>query len=885
MQNQQTQNRKRLLLLTLLSLLLTPVAAEPIDTLLNYVRHAMLFNETFPQEKVYLHFDNTGYFKGEHIWFKAYVVRADKRTATGMSKVLYVDLLNPSGDVIKRNKLKIENGVAHGDILLDDLLGTGFYEVRAYTRYMMNWGGQTAFSRVFPVFKKPSSEGNYSRPTIDPVGIHQRLPGREFDADEGTLTSTRRGGEDKKLRVNFYPEGGDLVAGQLCRVAFEVMDGEGRHVAASGLLENQRGETLAIIQADASGRGLFDYIPDSQPSQLIMTAGNGSRHKFLLPQAKAEGCVVRLDVEEAEAVQAHLAASPALQGRLLGYTVMNGGHITHIDTLTLAADQDIVWRRSSFQPGVNQLTFFTSDGQVQAERLFFVYPTSSCSDAITVGNRTNALSSCSAVSLDLFTRPNASLSFSAMDAGTMTNGKEGTILSYMLLSSDLKGYIDSPDYYFEADDEEHRLAADTLMLINGWRRYDWKVMTDVEPWPGERQTIEDDLYIYGHLRPAQGVFMRKNPIGGVDMTMTLFNGYGQHLSGHTVTDSTGFYAFRLPDISEDWNMQIRTRIEDKLKSYSVCIDRHFQPQPRFIYPEETSITPRNVANLFRRDDTDMDEAQDSDGGAIISQIDHREFVIKPVKVKKRRNYWTDYDGGWYNEKDGRRLASLYYDCGYAAEELADKGEKIPTLNAWLAQHNSLFKDDTGFQIPFSGGVIFAADQQTADWLGPSYDGRPIIWSINNCFGYGTSFIKSPMDTTIHKPSNHANPVFLDEVKSVYIVSSDPGVMIPYITSASLEGENPCVIFVYTYPSYSTESNKGLRKTHFQGYNVPSTFEMEDYSILPPMEDFRRTLYWAPDVKTDATGRAHVDFFNNSSAREIFLSIEGMTPDGVFLSNE
>ena len=131
-----------------LSIMLTVSALEPTDSLLNYIKHAMLFNTVYPQEKVYLHFDNTGYFKGEHIWFKAYVTRADLQTPTTVSHVLYVEMLNPSGDVVERCKLPIENGVAHGDILLDSILGTGFYEVRAYTRYMMNWGGQTAFSRI-----------------------------------------------------------------------------------------------------------------------------------------------------------------------------------------------------------------------------------------------------------------------------------------------------------------------------------------------------------------------------------------------------------------------------------------------------------------------------------------------------------------------------------------------------------------------------------------------------------------------------------------------------------------------------------------------------------------------------------------------------------------
>lgn len=870
----------------LLCWVLTAVAVEPSDSLLSYVKHAMLFNSVYPQEKVYLHFDNTGYFKGEHIWFKAYVTRADQQTPTSVSRVLYVDLLNPSGDVVERRKLRIDNGMAHGDILLDSILGTGFYEVRAYTRYMMNWGGQTAFSRVFPIFRKPAQEGDYRRPTIDKMSIRNRLPGREKEQDDAALTADNRSGLDKRLTVNFYPEGGDLVQGLRSRVAFEVMDGDGRHVTATGVLTDQNGETQAIVRADETGRGLFEVDATPALSQLILTDSNGRKHEFRLPAPKAEGCVVRMDVIDDEGITAQISSTQGMQGRLLGYTVMCGGKITHVDTITAEPVIMLAFKRQSLHPGVNQLTVFTSDGRVQAERLFFVAPTDMAGQRIQIVNQTNEPRPCGLISLDLHAAPNASLSFSAMDERTLTNGKDGNILSYMLLSSDLKGYIPNPDYYLEADDREHRLAADTLMLINGWRRYDWRVMADVEPWGGERQQIEDRLYVFGRLYPSIGALKRKNPVNDVDMNVYLFNETGAHLTGHTRTDSVGNYAFALPDdVMGDWNMQIKTRIEDKLKSYSVRINRHFAPTPRFVFPEETEMMPKNKANLFKRAEQFARGDDDPDNqSAIVAQTGNNAFSIKTVKIKARRRYWTDYNGGWYNENNGRRLAELYYNVGDAAEEINDRGEVIPSLTRWLEQKNNLFHDDKTFDMPDSGGFF--------NLNGYNYDGRPVVWIVNNSFHTVTflPFSDKRMEDVVSNayiPDRNLKsfPVYIDEVKSVYIVSDNPQVMVPYIQSVDIEGSNPVVIFVYTYPSYSTESKKGTRRTRFQGFNVPSTFEMEDYSIMPPMEDFRRTLFWNPDVKTDASGKAHVEFYNNSSAHEMLLSVEGMTGDGTFLTNE
>ena len=91
-------------------------------SIFKYINKAMLFNQKVPQEKVYLHFDNTSYFEGETMWFKAYVMRTDSCRLSDLSRVLYVELLNPTGDVIKKRKYKIDgDGLAHGDIQLDTI--------------------------------------------------------------------------------------------------------------------------------------------------------------------------------------------------------------------------------------------------------------------------------------------------------------------------------------------------------------------------------------------------------------------------------------------------------------------------------------------------------------------------------------------------------------------------------------------------------------------------------------------------------------------------------------------------------------------------------------------------------------------------------------------
>ena len=121
------------------------------------------------------------------------------------------------------------------------------------------------------------------------------------------------------------------------------------------------------------------------------------------------------------------------------------------------------------------------------------------------------------------------------------------------------------------------------------------------------------------------------------------------------------------------------------------------------------------------------------------------------------------------------------------------------------------------------------------------------------------------------PLLEVNPenVWLDEVKSIYVCPQ----------------ETYTNIYLYMHTLFSAESNKGLRRTYFQGFNKASTFKTEDYNVIPPMADFRRTIWWQPDITTDEQGKAKVEFFNNSTCEEMYISVEGMTPDGKVLVNE
>ena len=876
----------------------------------DYIQKAMNFNKVVPQEKVYLHFDNTGYFENETLWFKAYVTRTDNGKPTDLSKVLYVELLDPSGDVLETQKYPIDSlGQSHGEMKLDTLFGSGFYEVRAYTRYMTNWGVNAVFSRVFPIFNAPAEEGKYDDLTIKTRLYKHRDPNNRDRSDSLYLNAIDEGIHSndllKTVSVQFYPEGGHLVRGKKSRVALLAVDDNGNPYSGEGFVLNEAGDVLASVHTDSLGRGLFNVTPDGSPLSFQMRNLEKSDRKafqnFSLPEAREEGCALSLDAVS-DSMSATLQCTPGLCGSLIGYALMHDGSITYCDTAVARPLIEIDLDRQKMADGVSQLTVFDSKGEILAERLFFVCPDADTSDSIRIVEKTGRLKPCGKVELELQAQPNASLSFSAMDAQTMTNGSQGNMQTWMLLSSEVRGYIHNVGYYFEADDEAHRRSADLLMLTQGWRRYDWELMTGQKDFE-KAQPIEDKFYVFGKLN----VYRKKNPVNDVKLEAFLYNHEGQSLTGETVTDADGNYAFALPFMDGEWKMQIYTKKKnkkgkEKRETYYVGIDRQFSPRARYITPQEAEILHPLKANAFLPSPEADFPDEDEDEFIPITKKDH---VLQNVTVKAKRRYFTNDDWKYKNEAWGRQFATLHYDIDKELDAILDRGEAEPTLFQFLCRKNALFNNPEAKNLPYPRDTLYT-DESDKHFIIEgklSYANRPIKWIVDNgetsvaldlegidnillkdtekvlsspvnLVEYGNDEKFAAVTSNVGAIMDLLFPIYMSDIKSVFIVPE-----------SKKETSGAVRIYLYTHQKLPTESQKGVRSTHFQGFNKPSTFQMEDYSIIPPMADFRRTIYWNPNVKTDAQGKAKVEFFNNSTCQEMYISVEGMTEDGKVLVNE
>jgi hypothetical protein len=402
------------------------------------------------------------------------------------------------------------------------------------------------------------------------------------------------------------------------------------------------------------------------------------------------------------------------------------------------------------------------------------------------------------------------------------------------------------------------------------------------------QPIEDQFYVFGKLN----VYRKRNPVSNVGMEVYLYNQQGQSLSGTTRTDKDGYYAFGMPYVDGEWRMQIFTRKKmkdggEKRKTYYVGIDRQFSPTARYITPLEAEIQHPLRANFFQKDR--WQEIPEEDEFIPITEKDH---VIQNVTVKAKRRYFINDDWKYKNEAWGRQYATLHYDIDKELDDILDRGEPEPTIFEFLCKKNILFNNPKCEHLP---NISFAQINYIDAGGRLSYANRPIKWIVDNgcthvVLGLGHSKSREILGVNYPKiehdideeafgalTSNQGSivheffPLYMHEIKSLYIV--------PH---SMKETHGAVRIYLYTHKKFTTESNKGLRRTYFQGFNTPSTFKMEDYNVIPPMADFRRTIYWNPDIRTDKEGKAKVEFFNNSTCQEMYISAEGMTEDGRIL---
>ena len=459
------------------------------SSLEGWKEHLDLFGRNIPQEEVFLHLDNTCYFAGDTLYFKAYVRRSDTGRLTNLSQLLYTELWNQEGYMLERHLVKLKNGQGTGSFVLNDSLYGGFYELRAYTRWQLNWGEfqhphtwpaerwffnkkmakeffrdyEKLYCRIFPLYDKPEVPGVYSHDMTERP--HMRYYRTEVKKAPPV--------------VNLYPEGGVIVEGTRARVAFEANEADGEHISGTMRLYGRSGRLLLEQRTENRGRGTleFDYEHGVTYS-CIFTSDSNVVIRQRMPRAEESGCAVRADVMD-DRLLLTLQPRGEAADETLGVTVMVGGALHYFQKFR-AADTQISIPTDSLPTGVAQVTVYNAQGRVYSDRLCFVRHEQDIRTASMhfAGIQTSYEPFDSIhLSVENSMAAGSTISLAVRDASTSEYLYDSSnILTEMLLCSQIRGFVEQPDYYFEANDSVHRRHLDLLLMVQGWRRHNWITM-------------------------------------------------------------------------------------------------------------------------------------------------------------------------------------------------------------------------------------------------------------------------------------------------------------------------------------------------------------------------------------------------------------------------
>ncbi|MDR3653301.1 MAG: TonB-dependent receptor plug domain-containing protein [Paludibacter sp.] len=481
-----------------------------------------------PQEKVYLQTDKPYYSAGEDIWFKGYLVNATTLVPNALSQFLYVELINKSDTVLYRVKIKKDSLGFEGHIKLKPEIPTGYYALRAYTYWMQNADKDFFFNRSIlignAIDDRVLSNITYGKPVdgLVPVtlsftdGSHSPIAGKRVDIIQNWDSSlkkkmvmvTDKSGtvswkisvnpndnskksidiaiNDEKFKKNFYmpefssdfdvqffPESGSFLNNDLQTIAFKAIGKDGLSVKVSGKVFTDKNEEITDFTTLNKGMGKFSI--QTQPNEsyyaLVKTA-EGIEKRFELPRTEAKAVDLHLLFNRGEILY-KVVNQTNIPDKSLYLLLHSRGKVYVIESLKLLEGKIA---ESSLPPGIVSFSVIDSLGHTFCERMYFArndsFPIISMKSDKTVYGKREPVN----LSLNIHTASGepvaGSFSISITDNHTVKlDSLADNIQSNLLLSSDIKGYVENPAAYFVNNSPLTREKTDVLMMTQAWRRF------------------------------------------------------------------------------------------------------------------------------------------------------------------------------------------------------------------------------------------------------------------------------------------------------------------------------------------------------------------------------------------------------------------------------
>ncbi len=760
-----------------------------------------------PIEKVYLHFDRDNYLAGETVWFKAYLY-SDFFPDT-ISTTLYVELLNSSAVLVSKKIIPVIFGNSKGQFELPDTLPTGNYYIRAYSPTMLNHPDEFLFQRSIYIYGKKN-------PAI-------------------TQSS------EKQIRVEYFPESGNFVAGLPNTIAFKITDRNGQPLNLSGIVKNETGDSIAAFSSYHDGMGMFDINPSKDAKYYVQLNDDSSFRKYYLPVVSASGIVFRL-MPDPKGRYFEIYQQPADPSLKAAYII---GQMQHhvVFRMELNADKNDIngfINTQKLNSGILQATIFNKEGMPLAERLSFIDNKEYRQKAELIADTVNFSEKArNHFTLSFTDTVGGSFSVAVTDPDYSTElMRKENIISNLLLTSDLKGYVHNPAYYFSAADDSVNNALDILMMIHGWRRFKWTELAGISGAPLRYHdpgyiTITGKVNIRGTKKPLSNkeLFLLVSSVE--DSINTSMQFLQTDANGKFRLDSLIFFGktrFFVSDVQGRKN-----------KWLDIYTDADSLPTSFLLRGINTK---QLLSGNGRLNDISPKLAYDYEN---ILKANGQMLEGITVKVKKKSPV---------QELEERYASGQFTGLTEKTIDLVNTNEKI--------YQNNIF-DYIQSRVP-----------------GIKVERNGLIYSLFYLQRFSLSGNHIPMVLYLNEMQTNARLI-------ATIPASQIAMIKVFSSFFGAEGNGAGgILAVYTKDGVDLTNSLSTSADIFQyrGYSVIKEFYSPDYiagadATQPsPAKDHRITLHWQPDIFVDGVNaKVPVIFYNNDRSRSFKVIVEGMTSEG------
>lgn len=738
-------------------------------------------------EKIYLHLDRPSYLTGETMWFKIYLSDATLHKPLGLSKVAYIEIIDGTKQPVLQTKIEMKEGVGAGSLYLPATLGSGHYTVRAYTSWMKNFSAEFYFHKAICIIN-----------TFKSLDVESPAAASGYDAQ-------------------FFPEGGNLVAGIKTKVAFRVIGSDGRGIDFNGTLVDEQNNTILAFTPLKFGIGHFSFTP--QPNRqyhALLRDGAGKTQSVALPSVQPMGYSLKVSDTTNNQLQIkvssngpHTADVPWVyllvhaRNRISAtayQSLRNGSALFLVDTKKMAE-------------GISHITVFDASMNPVCERLYFKKTESHLDIAIKPNHADYEPRQ--SVQIDLTSAVKqapkaAQLSVSVYRTDSLPSFA-GNMVDYFWLTSDLKGTIESPEYYLSSSPETKE-AVDNLMLTHGWRRFVW---SDVL---GNRKSTPEFMPEYrGHI--VQGTVVKEDdsPAKGITAYLSspskVINMYPSRSStdGTVQFEMQHFYgsskiiAQTNPKYDSTYSIKIKSPFSTQLHSHTL---------PRF------ALSPSLEKQLLSR--------------SVAMQVQDIYFAQEQAKIKSPLRDSLAFYGKAdkiYRLDDYNRFTVM--------EEVMR--EYVPTV--------FVRKRKDGFHFVLTDEVGKKVLDEPALVL---LDGVP-VFDEDDIMAFSPLRIKK---LEVVNRKWYMGPFRFNGIVSYSTYQGDLGGFVLHPKSVMLDYDGLQLHREFYSPKYETQAQRESR--------------------LP---DRRYLLHWNPFVVTDKDGNGQVVFTTSDVRGEFKIVVEGMTNAG------